>query len=459
MTRFNSKPKTFNSKVASEETNDPDDFLGIEHDRATGHIYHTEDPNQSFMRRSVKAAANHELYGCGKRCRSGCTGGYKDRGQSEPPVINQRLFGLKKNADGNWIHSPNMAQLNNPKTLTDYLNIPVVSKTFVKEQKNDNNAQRVPTTVADYFYAPEKVITRDRKGNNISAGQYFDETGRAKFGHPMQKIGLIHTLRDAVYTRLVNEGSTDPKDYYKAQKIVTHFAHGHKADASSTSRWTSLRPGAKPVAVEKEIKGVLGSIVSNVVPDSPVQKDPVHTEAVKEMHRGLLKEASNAEFVGCHCVHDALNHTANPTNSYIDIQHHNEAASNPDSKDSYFAGFPMGHSFGLGEGKEGRISELGDWGKRTPHRAWLTGKSPLKFIKAAVHGKNNENNVSFPGNETMLSESGLGSLGIEDLGEDIEPFFKKKDDYRPDITPDSAERAKKELEELKKQREKKNTEK
>jgi hypothetical protein len=408
--RFNSK----NLKQAAEDTN-VDDLLTIVKDQRTGHNYHEEDPNQGHMNRRAALAAKHELKGCGPSCRKGCSGGYKDRGLDAPPPIAQEIFGLRKNSDGDWHYHAPSSKLRRLTTLADIANVPVVPTDFKNDERRAHNQK-----ISDFLYVPHIEITKPKRTKKaLKAGQYINREGRPAFGHPMEKIGMVKQLLRHGYNNLIEEGNTNKADYYKTAKISAAISDGIRIQPGDTrpsenEKFRHLSKGAVPANTMEELGHVIKNIVSHTQVDAPNHEDPEHARRVKDMYEGLHREAKTAEFVMCPCPHCVLDQNLSAGNAVFDVQHHSRAASDVGGiSDSYYAGFPKGHSKELGEGLDGRLTDLGESAMKSPHRVWWATPDADKYIKAAVRGRQNENNEWHPGAAATAVDPRLPTIDVE----------------------------------------------
>lgn len=436
----------FNSRAAAKKQNN--DQLSIVYHQIGSDTYkfHEEDPNAGHMDREAALMSKHYLKGCGKKCRSGCTGSYRDQGLKRPDPVAVDLFGLEpddpKNLDGEWHHNPNLTKMARLRTLTDFMNIPVEVNDFVGEEKVAKKRK-----FSDFLGSPQTKITKGKKGrevvDGISAGQYIDESGRKRFGAPMEKIGLIHGIVQSGYNRLIESGSTNLADYFKVAKTASALSDGTTTSAkdsrpSENRKFRRLSKNGVPANAMNELNFVARHIASRTSPSIVHDEDPDRKDALNQSHRENHNAAKTAEFVMCHCPHCALDQSSTPTNAIFDIQDRTRAAKSPVTSDSFFAGSPQFHHPDLGESLEGRTSDLGKTGKQSPHNGFWV-KDAIKYIKAAVGGRKNENNEWHPGPTALLNDARLHAIDPSEFedGGGVAPFVRNYDYEGPAEKPES----------------------
>lgn len=435
--------RSFNSKrTASTEDNAPKQLTVLSNN---GYHFHAEDPENKHVPKAAENAANHYLYGChhacgtdeacngGKRpCRSRCSdkcggsfqeqnaGVINERGIREPSPDAQELLGIEKNKNGKWGYNPDLSAVKNYPTLGDYLNIEVTNKHYP-----DLKALKV----SDYAWNPKREIGFDSRGNKMLAGNYIgtDHTGKTKtyYGEPMHVMGVLQGLRDEGYKQLTDKGSTNIGDYFEVAKRVNAYAHGIVQHTDKGKEYRYLEEGQKPVNFHNLANGVIGNIMD-------------HTEAKHPALKDLHEKGKSTFFVMCHCPRCAFDQTLHPSNSVFDMQDHNKAANSQDPavRQAYYAAFPMGASKHLGEGVEGRVSQLGDIGKRTPHRQLWISKDGSTYLHHVVNGRKDEKHELYTGNDVAIPMN-TPPLNLEALSETTgrNPKFWENESSSNEVTP------------------------
>jgi hypothetical protein len=202
----------------------------------------------------------------------------------------------------------------------------------------------------------------------------------------------MHGLAVMAYNNLIKNGVTDVKHYWDAAENITHLTHGRAvregdSEPHENSKWHSLVEGSVPVNLHHELQGTL-----NTVSNSTVPKD--------ERFNTLHHWAKSSQFVKCNCPTCIIDQFIHPANTVFDTQHHTMAANSKDPalKDAYYHGYPMGYSSKFNE----RISNLGEIGRRTPHRAFWSSEDAETYIRHAVRGKRDEQHKLFAGLDTAI---------------------------------------------------------
>jgi hypothetical protein len=436
----------FNSRAAAKKKRQNNDQLSIVHHQVGNDTYkfHEEDPNAGHMDREAALMSKHYLKGCGNKCKPGCTGSYRDQGLKRPDPVAVELFGLApddpKNLDGEWHHDPSLTKMARLRTLTDIADIPVTVNDFEGEEKVAKKRK-----FSDFLLYPQIKITKGKGkfDRGISAGQYIDESGNKRFGAPMEKIGLIHGYAQAGYNRLIESGSTKLADYFKVAKVASALSDGTTISAkdsrpSENRKFRRLSKNGVPANAMTELNHVVRHIASRISPDFVHHEDPDVKEALNQSHRENHNAAKTAEFAMCFCPHCVLDQSSTPTNTIFDIQDRTRAAKHPATSDSFFAGSPQFHHPDLGEGLEGRTSDLGRTGKQSPHNGfWI--RDAIKYITAAVRGRKNEENPFHPGPSALLQDARLHAIDPSEFenGGGVSPFVRNYDYEGPTEEPES----------------------
>jgi len=445
---FNSSKKTrrtFNSVLAGVFDDIPTDTPQVPDDAVdkqkkigplklrffNGFASFDQDPMKRGLEKGARVAAYHYLKGCHYACakdhadgicrkddsceRNNCVGGYKDQGLSEPTQEAIETFGLIKPKNGkgrgNWMYSgdcsrrqlraegitdeSNTSKLANLPTLSSYLNLQL------KPAGRDADENKIRNLTADYYFSNPNTIVRwgkkpdGSKDSNkpIAIGQYFDEKNKPQMAYPDVTIGGIHHLRRLAADNLLNRGITDTKTWWHTMKHIGHFAHNDPNDPE--------QPG---VAAHKEIEGVFSSIFD---PKNTYVKDP------KEQPK--YNNARTARFVLSNHPGLILNKNAHPSDSWIDVQNHNEAATSKDEavKRAYYRGFPSRYSPMLDD----RMSSLGARGKFDPLRNdWPKPHTQL-WAERAVQGRRDQEDALFAGHADIIPEN-VPNLSLGDLSEE-----------------------------------------
>jgi len=439
MRSFNSTKK-FNSVFAAKGD---EPRKSLTHLANNGYHFHAEDPENNHVPRSAEATANHYLLGCHhscgadsecnggnsrlcrSRCSDKCGGSYKQQGLNEPSEEAQDILGLEKGSSGNWNYNHQLSKLKNYANLGDVLNMEVTNKNFPNLRG---------LKVSSYAWNPKQQIAEDRKGKPILVGQYLsvDHQGnrRPQYAEPMQELGKIESARSEAYKNLIDKGSTNIGDYFKVAKVLNAHAHGISVppedyDKGENENFKYLAKDQKPINIHHQLSGVIGNILDHTEPKHP---------ALKALH----EKAKTADWVMCHCPRCALDQTLHVSNTVFDMQDHNKAANSSDKalRDAYFTRFPMGASKHLGEGKEGRVSGLGDIGKRTPHRQLWISEHGSTYLHHVKNGRQDENHELFMGNDVAIPMD-TPKLDLSALSETSgrNPKFWEKEYSSDDVTP------------------------
>ena len=115
----------------------------------------------------------------------------------------------------------------------------------------------------------------------------------------------------------------------------------------------------------------------------------------------LHKLAKTAQFVQCHCPNCAIDQYIHGSNSMFDVQHHVKAAGSQDPavREAYWHAYPVGYDHDLG-----RISDLGQIGKRTPHRGVWSTDSAKKYISHVAKINQDEGHKLYTGLDVTMPD-------------------------------------------------------
>ena len=373
-----------------------------------GYTTHAEHASGAHFNAGANRAALHYIHGC-KTC------GAKPVTTPSPEAT--RLFGITK-IDGR-LHFPgdgcrpyHKSLIGTPQTAGAMLSFPVRTRGGVY------GGQTGGQTLYEAFLQPDTLLGYDKNtGQEIVSGLSRGK-GKSKRTSVARLINTARAAAASGYQQLLDRGETELEPYFQVAKDVSHLEHGKKLILPGDSGWEDLKPGERPLNTHWELNNFFKN-AHDAIELAPASM----TQAVKDM--------ATTDFVGCHCPTCELNEGLYSTNRYFDVQHHS-AAFNHEEPEIQAAFRCSQGGFPIGETPEiGRISDLGEQGKKTPHRNfWTHTKDALKYIHHQLNARRDLKRRDVTGVEAVVDpqtqidpealrarqEANLGTVGDEDYG-------------------------------------------
>jgi len=356
--KFNSAKKKTENRVPAAPG------IGVNYQPGTGYVSLDVDPENQLVGNAVKNAAGVYL----KKHREA------HGPDAEPSEDAQRLFGIVKHPQtGEWHHDPAYAAIRHTNTLADYMELPLVSKTWGRHPNAPKNV-----VLGNGIRTPSMPVGYDENGEGVMAGSYKWSNGKKDLAKPLELIGTADALRRHAYRDLVNKGVTDKGKYWDRLKGLTHLVHGRKVtdkdplpeNETERGSWHSLGENGEPMHLHLHVQHVVHNMANNYDIDEqrlPKGPDGLDDQDALEHAKNMLDDARTSRFTMCNCPHCAINLSTEPASSVWDTQHHDAAASSKDPlvREAYFHenSFPMGK-----DDQIGKMSDLGEVGKRCHHR-------------------------------------------------------------------------------------------